>query len=210
MDIDFWASKVHPSKHFTTTMQTTRLNSEHHLGFDNSEGDDDLRAYFPCPFCYVDIELPSLCIHLQEEHCFDLKNAVCPVCASNLGKDIMGHFMLQHSSSLKRRRKSQRSGLWTNSSAMLGKELRDLTSFLGVNSAKGGSSIVDSIPDPVFSPFLCTVAPPESKDSPDMSSSIVDVKSSEGSTSDEAQEEDQKEKLQRAEFIQQLVLSTIF
>ncbi|PIA30271.1 hypothetical protein AQUCO_05600001v1 [Aquilegia coerulea] len=185
MDIDFWASKVHPSKHFTTTMQTTRLNSEHHLGFDNSEGDDDLRAYFPCPFCYVDIELPSLCIHLQEEHCFDLKNAVCPVCASNLGKDIMGHFMLQHSSSLKRRRKSQRSGLWTNSSAMLGKELRDLTSFLGVNSAK------------------------ESKDSPDMSSSIVDVKS-EGSTSDEAQEEDQKEKLQRAEFIQQLVLSTIF
>lgn len=40
------------------------------------DGDDDVRAWFPCPFCYVEIEIPVLCGHLQEEHCFDLKNAV--------------------------------------------------------------------------------------------------------------------------------------
>ena len=47
---------------------------------DDSEGEDDARTCFPCPFCYVDIEVTMLCIHLQEEQCFDLKNAVseCP------------------------------------------------------------------------------------------------------------------------------------
>lgn len=37
---------------------------------------DDVRAWFPCPFCYVHIAAGVLCSHLQEEHCFDLKNAV--------------------------------------------------------------------------------------------------------------------------------------
>lgn len=40
------------------------------------QGEDEVRAWFPCPFCYVEIELLVLCVHLQEEHCFDLKNAV--------------------------------------------------------------------------------------------------------------------------------------
>lgn len=35
-----------------------------------------MRAWFPCPFCYVDIEVQAICVHLQEEHCFDLRNAV--------------------------------------------------------------------------------------------------------------------------------------
>lgn len=47
-----------------------------HVMMSNEMGDDDVRAWFPCPFCYVDIEIPALSVHLQEEHCFDLKNAV--------------------------------------------------------------------------------------------------------------------------------------
>lgn len=47
------------------------------MAIDDSDGDEDARAYFPCPFCYVDIEVHLLCSHLQDEHCFDLKNAVC-------------------------------------------------------------------------------------------------------------------------------------
>lgn len=43
---------------------------------DNTEREEDVRAWFPCPFCYVEIEIQKLCSHLQEEHCFDLKNAV--------------------------------------------------------------------------------------------------------------------------------------
>ncbi|XP_010251048.1 PREDICTED: protein DEHYDRATION-INDUCED 19 homolog 5-like [Nelumbo nucifera] len=214
MDVDFWASRVHSTKHLTA-MQTARLNSENHLSLDDSEGDDDIRAWFLCPFCFVEIEVPVLCAHLQDEHCFDVKNAVCPVCAANLGKDMIGHFTVQHSHLLKRRRKSQRSGLWTNSSAMLGKELRELSSFLGVGSTNGRVNASDSTPDPLLSPFLCTVSLPNTKSDQDTSSrndkiATSDVKSMEQSTSDEVWEKDYKERSQRSEFFQQLVLSTIF
>lgn len=47
------------------------------LILDDSDGEDDARACIPCPFCYVDIALSMLCSHLQEDHCFDLKCAVC-------------------------------------------------------------------------------------------------------------------------------------
>lgn len=43
---------------------------------DNTAEEEDVRAWFPCPFCYVEIEVQMLCNHLQEEHCFDFRNAV--------------------------------------------------------------------------------------------------------------------------------------
>lgn len=49
---------------------------DNHLVLDETEGDEDARAYFPCPFCYVEIEVNLLCSHLQNEHCFDLESAV--------------------------------------------------------------------------------------------------------------------------------------
>ncbi|KAF8399791.1 hypothetical protein HHK36_015661 [Tetracentron sinense] len=213
MDVDFWASRVHSAKHITA-MQAARLNSENHLSLDDSEGDDDARACFPCPFCYMDIEVPLLCTHLQEEHCFDVKNAICPVCAENLGKDILGHFTVQHAHLVKRRRKSHRSGLWTNSSAMLSKELRELSSFHGITSTNGRRNTSDFAPDPLLSPFLCSVSLP-AKGTQDTCSSknasnTSDVKSTEMSTSNEAGKHDYKERRQRAEFFQQLIISTIF
>lgn len=38
--------------------------------------DGELWEYFPCPFCYIEVEVPFICNHLQEEHCFDTRNAV--------------------------------------------------------------------------------------------------------------------------------------
>lgn len=61
---------------FTSISDCFLFETDNHLNMDGSEGEDDSRAYFPCPFCYVEIELHTLCSHLQEEHCFDLKNAV--------------------------------------------------------------------------------------------------------------------------------------
>lgn len=215
--MDFWASRVHSAKHLSA-LQAARLNhnSDNHLSMDGLEGDDDARAYFPCPFCYEEIEVRILCNHLQEEHCFDLKNAVCPLCAANLGKDAIGHFTEQHSHSVKRRRKSQKSGFWSNSSSMLGKDLRELSSFLGSSSMSGRGNVHDSAPDPLLSPFLCNVTLSDPKGSPD-----DDCSSSAGSTtsvvtsttsamSDELQEQDYEERRQRATFFQELILSTIF
>ncbi|CAK9137541.1 unnamed protein product [Ilex paraguariensis] len=213
MAVDFWGAKVHSTKHFST-VQAGRLNSsDAHLIMDDTEGDDDVRAWFPCPFCYVEVEIPVFCSHLQEEHCYNLKNAVCPMCAANLGKDAIGHFLLQHAPSVKRRRKCQKSGYWNSSVAMIGK---DLSAFLGSNSVSGRSNVHEPSPDPLLSPFLCNVSLSDPKDNQQdeafcsVASTTSDVTSSKSSMSDEVQEEDYEERRQRAAFVQELMISTIF
>ncbi|KAJ4712427.1 Protein DEHYDRATION-INDUCED 19 like [Melia azedarach] len=210
MDIDSWSSRVHSAKHFPA-FQTSRLNFDNHLIMDESEGDDDIKACFPCPFCYLDIELHLICSHLQEEHFFDLKNAVCPLCAANLGKDAVEHFIVQHASSLKRRKKSLKSGFWNGGSAMLGKEL---SSFLG-SSTTGKGNAQECIPDPLLSPFLCRAPISETKgiqkdDCSNEVSVASDLKSMEPTSQDYSHEENIEEKRQRAAFAQQLIMSTIF
>ncbi|XP_015882475.1 protein DEHYDRATION-INDUCED 19 homolog 5 isoform X2 [Ziziphus jujuba] len=201
MDVDFWPSKVHTARHLSA-VYAARLHSDHNLAMDDSEGDDDAKTCFPCPFCYVDIEVTTLCIHLQEEHCFDLKNAVCPLCAANLGKDAIGHFMVQHASSLKHRRKSQKSGFWTSSSAALGKEL----------SRNGRANAYDSAPDPLLSPFICSVSlqDPYSLQKNELSGSDVAVTADVKSESSSHCDEDIEEIKRKAEFVQQLIGSIIF
>ncbi|XP_057459476.1 protein DEHYDRATION-INDUCED 19 homolog 6-like isoform X2 [Actinidia eriantha] len=208
MDVDMWASRVHSAKHLSV-LQAARLNH-------NTEGEDDTRAYFPCPYCYVEIELHVLCSHLKEEHCFDLKNAVCPLCAANLGKDAIGHFMVQHAHVVKRREKNQKPDIWSNSSTMLGKDLRGLSSFLGSSTMSGKGNMHNSAPDPLLSPFICNVPLSdlegnlEDECSGNAASTTFDVTSIVPARGDEIQEQDYEERRQRAAFFQQLILSTIF
>ncbi|XP_062168871.1 protein DEHYDRATION-INDUCED 19 homolog 5-like isoform X2 [Alnus glutinosa] len=205
MDVDFMAYKVHPSKRFSTVQAARIHTADSHLIFDDSDGEDDARACFPCPFCYVDIDLPMLCNHLQEDHCFDLKNAVCPLCAANLGKDVSGHFIVQHASSLKRRKKSGKSGL-TGNSAMLGKRF----------PANAVGNKHESAPDPLLSLFINNMqfldpkCIQQDESFRDDASDTSAVKSMEPSSLDEGHEQDNEERRQKAAFVQQLIMSTIF
>ncbi|XP_021655550.2 protein DEHYDRATION-INDUCED 19 homolog 5 isoform X2 [Hevea brasiliensis] len=230
MDVDFWPSRIY-AKHLSA-VQADRYNSDNNLAMDDSDGDEDSRAYFPCPFCYVDIEVHVLCSHLQDEHCFDLKNAVCPLCAANLGKDVIGHFTVNHASSLTvlftcfrssgRRRKSLKSGLWTGSSAMIGKEL---SSFLG-SSTNGRANTNESAPDPLLSPFLGSGSHSHPQGSQEDESSNITAHlkrfgngipliaylmcSTETPSLDGGDEVDSEERRHRAAFVQELISSTIF
>ncbi|KAK9119848.1 hypothetical protein Scep_017941 [Stephania cephalantha] len=209
MDVEFWAARVRSTKHINA-VQASRLLSDTHLCLDDSEGDEDVRATFPCPFCYVDVEVSLLSTHFQEEHCFDVKNAVCPLCAANVGKDLIGHFTMRHSHMLKRRRKSQRSGFLTKGAAALGTELRELSSFLGVTTKTGRENAPDLALDPLFSPFLSVVPSGAQEPSSAVGEPNQEAKSIASSKSHEAQQEDYQEKSERAEFSQQLIMSTIF
>ncbi|KAI3464139.1 hypothetical protein Pfo_020802 [Paulownia fortunei] len=207
MDMDFWAARVHSAKHLPA-VQSARLSNS----VMEDEGDDEVRAWFPCPFCYVEIEVPVLCVHLQEEHCFDLKNALCPICAANLGKEAISHFTLQHAHSIKRRKKSKKSDFWSNISTNIAKDLRELSSVLGTNSLTCPSSGSEPAPDLVLSPFLCTVPPAVPKDGqkdiyPCVAASDMESKPS---PSDEVEGQDYEERRQRAAFLQGLLVSTIF
>lgn len=189
--MDFWGSRVHPAKHhhhFHNFQSGHLNNSENHLTMD---GDDDVRAWFPCPFCYVEIEIPVLCCHLQEEHCFDLKNTVCPICAANLGKDAIAHFTTQHVHSIKRRRKSQKSGLWSNGVSHT-REMVDR------------GNMHETTADPL-SAFLCNV--PFSDLQEDQ---VSDAPSDFKSTNKVEDPKDHEEKRHQAAFVQQLIFSTIF
>ncbi|KAL3512728.1 hypothetical protein ACH5RR_025445 [Cinchona calisaya] len=53
MDVDFWAARVHTAKHLSDVQAARLNNSESHLTMDD-EGEDDVRACFPCPFCSVE------------------------------------------------------------------------------------------------------------------------------------------------------------
>ncbi|KAL3512725.1 hypothetical protein ACH5RR_025442 [Cinchona calisaya] len=53
MAVDFWAAKVHSAKHILAVQAARLNNSESHLTMDD-EGEDDVRACFPCPFCSVE------------------------------------------------------------------------------------------------------------------------------------------------------------
>ncbi|PWZ04719.1 Protein DEHYDRATION-INDUCED 19 4 [Zea mays] len=43
------------------------------FGYDDIEPEDDLHSDFPCPYCYEDHDVASLCAHLEDEHPFESK-----------------------------------------------------------------------------------------------------------------------------------------
>ncbi|RRT36461.1 hypothetical protein B296_00057539, partial [Ensete ventricosum] len=189
-----------------------------YLGFEEFDGgEDDTRAEFPCPFCSEDFDIVGLCCHIDDEHPVEAKNGVCPVCAARVGLDLVGHLTTQHGSFLKI------SFLFSGSAAshtmlsLLRKDLREGN----LQALLGGSSYMAPPPAPAPDPFIASLiytlpldepskdAQPESFDEGSLVGKSLDkevVERVEPSLSDK----DQKERARRSEFVQGLVLSTIF
>uniref|UniRef100_A0A0D6R1P4 Drought induced 19 protein type zinc-binding domain-containing protein n=1 Tax=Araucaria cunninghamii TaxID=56994 RepID=A0A0D6R1P4_ARACU len=221
MDAELWAARVTAAKrHHALNHHTDR-----HFSFDDLEGDDDLRADFTCPFCYEDFDIALLCCHLEDDHCFETKNVVCPVCATKVGKDMVGHITLQHGHLFKmqRRRRFRKAGIPSGSThPFLGKELREghLHPLFGSASSRivANSSV---IPDPLLSSFMYNLSVSETSDEqvkPSLSLEESSSKnspdaqlmaSSDSSLTMEEREQKLEEATRRSEFVQQLLLSTI-
>ncbi|KZV25642.1 protein DEHYDRATION-INDUCED 195-like [Dorcoceras hygrometricum] len=213
MDLDFWAAaRVHSARQTSAAIQSSRAKSSGTRGVGEDEGDEGVRAWFPCPFCYFEIEVPLLCSHLQEEHCFDLRNAVCPICAASLGNDPTGHFTGQHAHSIKRRKVIEKPRFRSNISTNIVRDFRDLSSCFATISLAGSS---ESSQDPFGLPFQRTVPPPVDPKHihKDMISPYVDAASDPPSNIlsviDQVHKWNYNERRQRAAFIQELLGSTI-
>ncbi|KAM7280895.1 hypothetical protein ACFE04_008029 [Oxalis oulophora] len=183
-------------------------------------GDDKLRAEFLCPFCGGEFDILGLCCHIDEDHPIQAKNGVCPVCEKRVGSDIVSHITTQHGSILKisfdeyvePRKRRLRKGAYS----ILRKELKEgaLQSLLGGSSYFGNSD-----PDPLLSSFIYNHS---SVDDPLSIKPLSSVKAS--TTKEESRKEDfldrkvqpplsrkdQEEKGRRSEFVQGLLMSTIF
>ncbi|XP_024389433.1 protein DEHYDRATION-INDUCED 19 [Physcomitrium patens] len=222
MDGEFWTARMSTSKRHHT-LQPSQSLIDRHLNLDDVDGDEDLRAEFSCPFCYEEFDTTALCPHLEEEHCFESRPAMCPVCAVKVPKDMVGHISLQHGHLFKmqRRRRFRRAGVPSNATlSLLGKELREahLQALLGGTSRSSGLS---SATDPLLSSMVYNVPISETEDPPKptvvveeqpaklSSLSQQSKASAESSLTAEELEEKRKHANMRAKFVQQLVLSTL-
>ena len=83
---------------------------------------------------------------INADFCFCIMDSIYNLNGENLY--VKGNFCtLQH------RRKTQKSGFWSGSTAMLGKEL----------PRRGREDLYDSAPDPLLSPFICSISFAEPK-----------------------------------------------
>ncbi|XP_065630753.1 protein DEHYDRATION-INDUCED 19 homolog 3 isoform X1 [Quercus suber] len=187
------------------------------MGFEEIDGDDDIREEFPCPFCSEYFDIVGLCCHIDEEHPVEAKNGVCPVCAMRVGVDMVAHITLQHGNIFKmqRKRKTRKSGAHSTLS-LLRKELREgnFQSLFGGSSCIVSSS--NAAPDPLLSSFILPMADDFVTAQPQFSPETSSVKkkteqkvSERNVQSSPFSIKDQEEKAKRCEFVHGLLLSTI-
>ncbi|XP_052194364.1 protein DEHYDRATION-INDUCED 19 homolog 3 isoform X2 [Diospyros lotus] len=214
MDADSWSARLSSaSKRYQSALQS---RSDMFLGFEEIDGDEDIREEYPCPFCSEYFDIVGLCCHIDDEHPVEAKNGVCPVCAMRVGVDMVAHITLQHGNIFKmqRKRKSRKGGSHSTLS-LLRRELREGN----LQSLFGGSSFIvssnNAAPDPLLSSFILPMA--DDFGSVQLHSS--ETASVKKSTNENVPErtvqsaplsvKDKKEKASRSEFVQGLLLSTI-
>ncbi|KAL6324166.1 hypothetical protein AAG906_006437 [Vitis piasezkii] len=216
MDGDSWSARLSSAtKRYQSALQS---RSDMFMGFEEFDGDEDIREEFPCPFCSEYFDIVGLCCHIDDEHPVEAKNGVCPICAIRVGVDMVAHITLQHGSVFKmqRKRKTRKGGSHSTLS-LLRKELREgnLQSLFGSSSCIVSSS--SAAPDPLLSSFILPMADDYIGVQPQLSAQTTSTKKN----SDENVLErtvqttplsikDQEEKARRCEFVHGMLLSTIF
>jgi len=225
MDDELWTARFSAVKR-----HASRSPMDRHTGIDDMKVDYDMRAEFICPFCHLDFDIATLCCHLEDHHPFESSNAVCPVCAAKVGRDMVGHITLQHGHlfKLQRRRRFRKGGMPSNSTlSFMGKELREvqLQSLLGGAFSRSGgtpsNTPSNAASDPLLASLVYMLPKPETeehrqlslftetcstKDSPQLDN----IASAESSITAEEREQRLEEVVRRTEFVQHLVLSTFF
>lgn len=215
MDADSWSARLSSaSRRYQSVLQS---RSDMFIGFEEIDGDDDIREEFPCPFCSEYFDIVGLCRHIDDEHPVEAKNGVCPVCAMRVGVDMVAHITLQHGNIFKmqRKRKSRKGG-HHSTLTLLRKELREgnLQSLFGGSSCIVSSS--NTAPDPLLSSFILPMAhdfgsaqPSFPNETSSAKKSLDENVSARNTKSSPLSIKDKEEKAKRSEFVQGLLFSAI-
>lgn len=228
MDSDLWISRLATAKrHYLNQQQ--QISQSDRSDVDEYEVEEEVRPDFPCPFCYEDHDITSLCSHLAEEHPFEAKVAVCPICSVKVARDMLGHITLQHGHlyKLQRRRRLRRVAIPNSQTlSLLGRELREahLQVLLGsgtYRSSNTGASTAAT--DSLLSSIVLNFPPSEADETSKCSFSNADDFVSKNTTpaqtrkssidlslSKEEREQKRWQATVRANFVQDLLLSTLF
>ncbi|CAN1129637.1 Protein DEHYDRATION-INDUCED 19 [Linum perenne] len=68
MDSDFWTSRIAAAKRQYTLNHHNQTSHLDRLSVEEFEVEEDVRPDIPCPYCYEDFDVSSLCSHLEDEH----------------------------------------------------------------------------------------------------------------------------------------------
>ncbi|KAI8531188.1 hypothetical protein RHMOL_Rhmol11G0117700 [Rhododendron molle] len=72
----FGTSRLAAAKRQFTLQSHHNTSQLDRLNIDDFEVEDAVRPDFPCPYCYEDFDIVSLCSHLEDEHSFESKSAL--------------------------------------------------------------------------------------------------------------------------------------
>lgn len=213
---DSWSARLSTiSKRYQSAFHS---RSDLFMGFEEIDGDDDIREEFPCPFCSEFFDIVGLCCHIDDEHPAEAKNGVCPVCAMRVGIDMVAHITLQHGNIFKmqRKRKSRRNGPRLTLPS-LRKELREgnLQSLFGGSSCTVSSS--NAAPDPLLSSFILPMADDLVNAQCQPLAEMTSARKNKDGNKVERNVQsaplsikDQEERARRSEFVHELLMSAVF
>uniref|UniRef100_F6HM29 Protein dehydration-induced 19-like 4 n=1 Tax=Vitis vinifera TaxID=29760 RepID=F6HM29_VITVI len=147
MNTDFWASRLAAAKRQYALQHHHNSSQLDRLSIDDFEVEDEARPDFPCPYCYEDYDIASLCSHLEDEHSCESRVTVCPICSVKVARDMLSHITLQHGHLFKisLRRRLRRVAIPSSQAlSLLGRDLRE--AHLQVLLGSGGyrSSIANA------------------------------------------------------------------
>ncbi|XP_023003341.1 protein DEHYDRATION-INDUCED 19-like [Cucurbita maxima] len=228
MDSDFWTSRLAAAKrHYMWHHHHPNSNLDL-LGIDDLEMDDDARPHFPCPFCYENFDVMSLCSHLEDEHSCETRVTVCPICSVKVMGDMLSHITLHHGHlyKLQRRRRLRKIAI-PNSQALslLSRDLREahLQMLLGSSGYRTGTTNAPSAThDPFLSSLILNYPASEVEDISKSMLTNAEETSSENvaplpiwkssfdpSLSQEEREERMRQAIGRAGFMRDMLFSTL-
>ncbi|OWM91198.1 protein DEHYDRATION-INDUCED 19-like isoform X1 [Punica granatum] len=231
MDSDIWAARLAATKRQYAFQSHNHGSRSDRLGIEGLELEDDLLPDFPCPYCYEDFDIASLCSHLEDEHSGESKTTVCPICSVKVLHDMLSHITHQHGHLLKMQRRHRlRRVAIPNSQAflLLGRELREahLQVLLGGGGSlrsNNSSGPLTATTDPFLSSLIMNFHAFEAEEIPkSVNSSIGDLSAKktvpsypwkksnyDPSLSYEERERRMKQATERAGFVQDLLLATL-
>ncbi|KAD5316900.1 hypothetical protein R6Q59_032122 [Mikania micrantha] len=181
---------------------------------DSEEEEEESNLEMGCPYCLEGFDAIGLCVHLEDQHPLEIKLGVCPLCATNLGRNMISHLIIEHENQGLCKRKLHDDDTLSILS-LLKKKLqehshslqKELTSVTSSNSSATDPLLLSFVYDPSQTheplvdssaePSLSKILPMDDTLKSGLSASSFDCK-------------DTEEKAQKSDFIQTMLLSTIF
>ncbi|KAG6756053.1 hypothetical protein POTOM_039470 [Populus tomentosa] len=168
MTSNFWTSRIAAAKQQYGSQHHHQSSHLDRFNIDDFEVEEEVRPDFPCPYCYEDFDIGSLCSHLEDEHSYESKVAVCPICSAKVAQDMLKY--------MQRRRRLRRVAI-PNSQALslLGRDLREahlqvLLGGGGYRSNNTNANVSNASTDPFLSSFILNLHTSEAEE---ISKSVV-------------------------------------